>query len=209
MKMPHNIGRLEALSDGVFAFAATLMVVSLDLNESWLDMADKGLNLITFAVSFFVLMALWVVHYNYFRRSGGYVDYVIITFNSLLLFVILYYVFPLKSLINSWLGKERITMEGLADLFQWYSLGFLLIFLCFSLMYRRAYKKSKSLSQSVNLLFYSWHFAIYVALAALSILVAHLGIGVRYGLPGFMYVLLGPLCYWHAARFQKKYPNML
>ncbi|MGB5190761.1 MAG: DUF1211 domain-containing protein, partial [Robiginitalea sp.] len=61
----------------------------------------------------------------------------------------------------------------------------------------------------VNLLFYSWHFAIYVALAALSILVAHLGIGVRYGLPGFMYVLLGPLCYMHAARFQKKYPNML
>ena len=42
MKLPHNIGRLEALSDGVFAFAATLMVVSLDLNESWLDMTDKG-----------------------------------------------------------------------------------------------------------------------------------------------------------------------
>ena len=149
MKLPHNIGRVEALSDGVFAFAATLMVVSLDLNESWLDMADKGLNLITFAVSFFVLIGLWTVHYNYFRRSEGYVDYVIIAFNSLLLFVILYYVFPLKSLINSWLGKERITMEGLADLFQWYSLGFLLIFLCFSLMYRRAYKKSKSLSLSL------------------------------------------------------------
>ena len=136
-------------------------------------------------------------------------DYVIITFNSLLLFVILYYVFPLKSLINSWLGKERITMEGLADLFQWYSLGFLLIFLCFSLMYRRAYKKSKSLSQSVNLLFYSLHFAIYVVVAALSIVVAHLEIGIRYGIPGFLYALLGPLCYLHAARFQKKYPNML
>ena len=40
-------------------------------------------------------------------------------------------------------------------------------------------------------------------------LVAHLGIGIRYGIPGFLYVLLGPLCYLHAARFQKKYPNML
>ena len=207
MKLPHNIGRLEALSDGVFAFAATLMVVSLDLNESWLDLPDKGLNLISFAVSFFVLIGLWVVHYNYFRRSGGYVDYVIIAFNTLLLFVVLYYVFPLKSLINSWLGKERITMEGLADLFQWYSLGFLLIFLCISLMYRRASKKTKNISRALNLLFYSRHFAIYALLSAVSILIAFLGIGIQYGLPGFIYILLGPLCYYHALHFNKKYPN--
>lgn len=209
MKIPHNIGRLEALSDGVFAFAATLMVVSLDLNESWLDMQNKGINLITFAVSFFVLIALWAVHYNYFRRSDGYVDNVIIALNSLLLFVVLYYVFPLKSLINSWLGKERITMEGLADLFQWYSLGFLLIFLCISLMYYRAFKRTKNLSRSISLLFYSRHFAIFVALAAVSILMAYLKLGVRYGVPGFIYAFLGPLCYYHAARFEKKYPNML
>ena len=208
MKFPHNISRLEALSDGVFAFAATLMVVSMDLGESWVTMESKGLNLITFAVSFFVLIAFWVVHYNYFRRSG-YVDYWVITYNTLLLFVILYYVFPLKSLTNSWLGQEAITMEGLSSLFQWYSLGFMLIFLCFSLMYRRAYRKTKSATRSVNLLFYARHFAIYVGVAVLSIAFAYFRLGITFGLPGFIYVLLGPLCYMHSKLFEKKYPNHL
>lgn len=208
MTFPHNITRLEALSDGVFAFAATLMVVSLGLEESWLARDSRGLELIAFGGSFFVLIALWVVHYNYFRRTA-YVDYRIITYNTILLFVVLYYVFPLKSLINTWLGQEPISEQGLADLFGWYGLGFLLIFLCFSLMYHRAYKKSKSISRSLKLLFYSRHFAIYVGTAALSIGAAGLGIGIRYGFPGFLYAILGPLCYWHSVQFKKKYPNSL
>ena len=208
MKFPHNISRLEALSDGVFAFAATLMVVSLGLEGSWLARDSRILELITFGGSFFVLIALWVVHYNYFRRAA-YADYWIIAYNTVLLFVVLYYVFPLKSLINTWLGQEPISEEGLASLFRWYGLGFLLIFLCFSLMYRRAYKKTKSVSRSLNLLFYSRHFAIYVGVSALSIGVATLGVGIRYGLPGFLYAVLGPLCYWHSVRFEKKYPNSL
>ncbi len=208
VKTPHNISRLEALSDGVFAFAATLMVVSLGLEESWLARDSRVLELITFGGSFFVLIALWVVHYNYFRRTA-YVDYWIIAYNTVLLFVVLYYVFPLKSLINTWLGQEPITEEGLASLFLWYSLGFVLIFLCFSLMYRRASKKVKSVSRSLNFLFYSRHFAIYVAVAALSMGVAAMGIGVRYGLPGVLYVLLGPLCYLNSKYFDKKYPNIL
>ena len=208
MKFPHNISRLEALSDGVFAFAATLMVVSLGLEESWLARDSRILELVTFGGSFFVLIALWVVHYNYFRRAT-YVDYWIIAYNTVLLFVVLYYVFPLKSLINTWLGQEPISEEGLASLFRWYGLGFLLIFLCFSLMYRRAYQKTKSVSRSLNLLFYSRHFAIYVGVSALSIGVATLGVGIRYGLPGFLYAVLGPLCYWHSVRFEKKYPNSL
>ena len=138
MTFPHKITRLEALSDGVFAFAATLMVVSLGLEESWLASDSRGLELIAFGGSFFVLIALWVVHYNYFRRTA-YVDYRIITYNTILLFVVLYYVFPLKSLINTWLGQEPISEEGLADLFGWYGLGFLLIFLCFSLLFSGAF----------------------------------------------------------------------
>ena len=178
------------------------------MEESWLARDSRILELITFGGSFFVLIALWVVHYNYFRRAA-YVDYWIIAYNTVLLFVVLYYVFPLKSLINTWLGQEPISEEGLASLFRWYGLGFLLIFLCFSLMYHRAYQKTKSVSRSLNLLFYSRHFAIYVGVSALSMGVATLGVGIRYGLPGFLYAALGPLCYWHSVRFEKKYPNSL
>ena len=44
---------------------------------------------------------------------------------------------------------------------------------------------------------------------AATLMVACLGIGDRYGLPGFIYAFLGPICYMHAARFQKKYPKLL
>ena len=204
MKYAHNISRLEALSDGVFAFAATLLVVNLDLDGNWLDLQGKGVNLITFAVSFFVLIAFWWVHYNYFRRTG-YIDNWIIALNAVLLFVVLYYVFPLKSLAETWLGQHAITREGLASLFQWYGLGFLLIFLCFSLMYRRAYRKSRSVGSGLTALFYSRHFAIFVGVASLSVVLAFLQAGINFGLPGFIYVLLGPFCYWHSSWFNRTY----
>ena len=204
MKVPHHGSRLQAFSDGVFAFAATLMVVSFDLNGDLSLLMAQGTNLVAFAVSFFVLVALWVVHYNYFRRTG-YVDYWIIAYNTLLLFVVLYYVFPLKSLVNSLMGAQRITLEGLSNLFQLYSVGFALIFLCYALMYRRAYRKERSMEGSLRLLFYARHFSIYVGVGLLSVLLSAAKVGVAIGLPGFIYAVLGPLCFWHSYSFEKKY----
>lgn len=204
MKFPHNTHRLEAFSDGVFAFAATLMAVGFDWDGDFRVLQSQGNSFLAFAASFFVLVAFWGVHYNYFRRSG-YVDNWIIVLNTLLLFVILYYVFPLKSLVNSWLGEEPITMEGLSNLFGWYGLGFALIFLCFSLMYFRSFRKQREIERALTYLFYARHFGIYVGVALLSILLSVLKAGVGIGLPGFIYGLLGPLCFWHSHRFNRKY----
>lgn len=204
MKFEHNSGRIEAFSDAVFAVAATLMVVSFDMTESFILQESNTISFVTFGVSFFVLVGFWWVHYNFFRRTS-YMDHWIIALNALLLFVILYYVFPLKSLISSWFGTEKLTIEGFVLLFELYSLGFALIFLFFSLMYYRAYKKTKQLENSINLLFYCRHFAIYVIIGIASVMIAKFQIGLRYALPGLIYILLGPLCYIHGAWFNKKY----
>jgi len=204
MKFLHNNNRVEAFSDGVFAFAATLMVVTLDMDDSlWLTGA-KAINFISFGASFFVLVMLWKIHYNFFRRNS-YIDNWIIAFNSVLLFVVLYYVFPLKSLINSWIGLQKITADDLASLFVMYGFGFAMIFLCYALMYYRAYRKTRSLQTSIDLLFYAQHFSIYVLVAILSIILGVLKVGINFGAPGFFYGLLGPLCYFHAVWFDKKY----
>ncbi|TAI49201.1 TMEM175 family protein [Flagellimonas allohymeniacidonis] len=206
MKFSHNISRVEAFSDAVFAFAATLMVVSIDLNENFILMKSRAFSLLTFGVSFFVLVALWMVHYNYFRRVG-YIDNWVIALNSMLLFMVLYYVFPLKSLINTWIGEDKITLQNLSELFQMYSVGFLLIFLCFALMYRRAYKKMKSHEKCITALFYSRHFGIYVIVGAISVAISIFKLGVSFGLPGMIYFLLGPFCYLHSKWFDKKFRN--
>jgi len=202
VKFPHNISRIEAFSDGVFAFAATLMVVNFDMGD---DMSFSKTNLtgfLAFFVSFFVLVVLWWVHYNFFRRTD-HMDNKIIALNAILLFVTLYYVFPLKSLVQSWMGEGVRTAADLASLFIMYGVGFLMIFLCFSLMYYRAKQKSEEKKERIELNFYFKHFLIFVIVALLSILMAAAEIGIRYGSPGFVYILLGPLCGYHSYHYYK------
>ena len=209
MAFTHDTNRIEAFSDAVFGFAATLMVITIDTNASFSNLIQTNkANWVTFAVTFFVLVALWKVHYNFFRRTK-YMDNWIITFNSVLLFVILYYIFPLRSMLNSLMGKESQTWESLSSLFAFYSGGFVLIFLSFSLMYYRAYKKTSSVGDSLNLLFYTRHFAIYVIVGLLSIVLATMGVGIQFGLPGFIYVIIGFLAWGHAVWFNKKYKDAI
>lgn len=209
MAFKHDTKRIEAFSDAVFGFAATLMVITLDTDASFTNLIQANqTNWITFAVTFFVLVALWKVHYNFFRRTN-YMDNWIITFNSILLFVILYYIFPLKSMLNSLMGKEAQTWESLSSLFAFYSGGFILIFLSLSLMYYRAYKKTNSVEESLNLLFYTRHFGIYVFVGFVSLLLATFGIGIEYGFPGFIYFIIGLFCWAHAIWFNKKFKDAL
>ncbi|KPM33151.1 Hypothetical protein I595_53 [Croceitalea dokdonensis DOKDO 023] len=208
MKFLHNISRIEAFSDGVFAFAATLMVVNFDMGG---EMSFSKANLtgfLAFFVSFFVLVALWWVHYNFFRRTD-YMDNKIITLNSILLFVTLYYVFPLKSLVQSWMGEGVKTPGDLASLFVMYGIGFMLIFLCFALMYYRATTKSKKPKEKYILHFYFRHFLIFVVVGLLSIVLASAEIGIRFGMPGFVYALLGPFCALHSYFYYKNQEHQL
>ena len=205
MKWPHNISRLEAFSDGVFAFAATLMVVDFGMDSNLEFTKSTGASFLSFFATFFVLVALWWVHYNFFRRNN-YVDNWIIAFNSILLFVALYYVFPLKTMVQSWVGDGIVnSMEDLSNLFVLYGIGFFLIFSCFALMYYRAYKKSKSNEKSLVLYFYARHFAIYVLVGVISVVLALFNVGMRFGFPGFFYAFIGPLCFWHSSDFTTRY----
>lgn len=204
MKFLHHISRIEAFSDAVFVFTATLLVVSLgtDSAESIIEINME--SFFGFAISFFVLVVLWFLHYNFFRRTT-YMDNTIIAINAVLLFVVLNYVFPLKSLIHSWSITQGTTPEKLAGLFELYGLGFALFFICLSLMYCRAYKKSERSEHTVNLFFSVRYFGLFVVVTAVSIIFAYLQIGISYGLQGILYSLLGPFCAIHSYYLYKKY----
>ena len=204
MKYPHNISRVEAFSDAVLAFAATLLVVSISDENNTSVLQIKLVSFVGFIVSFFVLVLLWKAHYNFFRRTQ-YIDNWIIGINSVFLFVALYFVFPLKSLINSMFQNKGVTPDKLGSLFELYGLAILLLFSCFSLMYYRAYKKDSSNDERIELLFYSRHFLIFVLVSIMSILMAWSKIWLMYGGAGFAYFVLGPACHFHAVWFDKKY----
>jgi uncharacterized membrane protein len=202
----HSKNRLESLSDAVFAFAATLMVVNVGTEADFSSLKEQLPMFISFGVSFFVMMLLWKLHYNFFRRTN-YVDNWIITYNTLFLFTILFYVFPLKSLASAGILKIHMSANELSELFQLYSIGFALVFLCLVFMYRRAYKKDVDNTERINLLFYKRHFIIFVFVSLLSVLAAYFNIGIQFGFPGMIYFILGILCTAHSKHFRKKYPS--
>ena len=204
MKFSHSKNRIEAVSDGVFAFAATLLVVNVGINTNIISFSEELPNLISFSVAFFVMMGIWKVHYNFYRRTD-YIDNWIIALNMVFLFNVLFYVFPVKSLIGTAINSKNISAENFSQIFQVYSLGFFAIFICLALMYYRAYKKDKTHKNKLQLLFYFRHFLIFVFVAFVSFILAKQKIGLRIGLPGFIYSILGLLCWWHSIRFQKTY----
>ena len=87
----HDVRRLEAFSDGVFAIAATLLVLDLTVSELGSISSDAGLwtalidwlpTIVAFVVSFLLLCLLWWIHTRAFADVVR-VDGVFITLNSL------------------------------------------------------------------------------------------------------------------------------
>lgn len=89
--------RVEALSDMVFAFALTLLVVSADPPQTSAELSAQLWGFPGFAAAFVMLLVLWHAHYIFFRRyalADGWTT----ALNAALLFLILFFVYPLKYL---------------------------------------------------------------------------------------------------------------
>src|SRR6266481_835973 len=95
----HEISRIEGLSDAVFAFAVTLLVVSLEVPKTFTELASAMRGFGAFAISFVLLFMIWFYQYKFFRRYGLQ-DTTTVWLNAALLFLVLFYVYPLKFLFS-------------------------------------------------------------------------------------------------------------
>ena len=213
--------RVEAFSDAVFAFAATLLVVALEVPATFAELERVLLGFVPFTISFGALILIWSVHRAFFRRFPMG-DRVTVALNSCLLFVVLFYVYPLKFLargIATMLfgrevggGGDIQSFESLARLFAWYGGGFAAIFLFVALLYRhgaaRAAARGLGEAARAEARFLARHYAIFVAVGLVSIALALSGLGLRVALPGWIYGALGPLCgahgFWSARRARRQ-----
>ena len=213
MRKHHEISRLEALSDAVFAFAATLLVVSLEVPRTYPELVANLRGFVAFGLTFAMLILIWSAHNGFFRRYGCQ-DGRTVVLNSVLLFVVLFYVYPLKFLfsvfVNQFLGVApaggeagpRITNAGeLSSLMIIYGLGFVAVFACFSLLYAHVAARTGEIGlgalDQVEARTWMRHYLMFVAVGLLSVALACAKVGLRFGLPGFVYCLLGPLCWWN------------
>ena len=203
--------RLEAFSDAVFALSATLLVVSMEVPVTFAELLSDLSGFVGFGISFGALVAIWSVHNAFFRRYGLQ-DARTVALNAGLLFIVLYYVFPLKFLTGGFathvlrIGPQEgvplaSTLDELGGVFVLYGIGFTLVFLFFALLYGHASRCRETLELSAfefaEARFLQRHFAIFAAVGLLSVAVATVGLGVAWGAPGHLYILLGPLCWAH------------
>ena len=198
-----DVTRLEGFSDTVFGFAVTLLVVSLEIPTTFDTLVKTMRDLVPFAICFAVLCLLWYQHYRFFRRYGLH-DSTMVVLNSLLLFVILAYIYPLKFLFRSFVGallgtqaqQAKIRPEQLPELFVIYGLGWVAVYTIFAIFYLHAYRERVSLDLS-PLEAFDTRTGTYrnlgmVSIGMLSILAAVLHIGISIGLPGWVYFLIAP-----------------
>ncbi len=201
-----EITRVEGFSDAVFAFAITLLVVSLEVPRTFHELAGVMRGFLAFAVCFTLLVVIWREHYVFFRRYGLQ-DTTTIWLNAALLFVTLFYVYPLKFVFNLVLSGLTGAEEGGAGpviepgqvpaLFMIYGAGVIALYLLLALLYVHAYRKRGELELTPVETFDTKAGIVGHLLAAgiglISVLIA-LTVPLRMvGLAGFAYFLFGPV----------------
>jgi len=207
-----EVSRLEGFSDAVFGFALTLLVVSLETPNDFEALRRMVTSFVPFALMFAMVCWIWYEHNVFFRRYGLQ-DAWTVFLNCILLFVVLFYVYPLRFLTTALMGQlglmpggdhPTLTTSGDSALLMiLYSTGVLVIFSTFVLLYRHAWQQRTTLDLSpleeVQLKFRARGHGISALLAVVSLALV-------FALPrypafaGMIYGLMGPLHAWNGFR---------
>ena len=206
-----EVTRLESFSDAVFGFALTLLVVSLDVPKTFDDLFNTMRGFPAFAVCFLLLTMIWNSHYKFCRRYG-LDDIATRMITLVMLFLVLFYVYPLKFLFSLSLGNMgergaplRVTFSQLSALLTIYALGFVAVYGAFALLYFHAWRLRDEIQLSAVERFDTIH-AIYRFLMVIGIGLLAAGLAQFPGTAswsGLSYFLLFPVLRTHRILHRK------
>ena len=115
-----DTGRTEALSDGVFAIAITLLVLDISVPESgfedlWRGIVDQWPSYLAYVTSLLTIGALWLAHHGIFARLR-FVDATVMRLNLLLLMAASFLPFPTRlmaeAILNSNAERAAVIFYG-------------------------------------------------------------------------------------------------
>lgn len=207
-----EVKRIEGFSDAVFAFAITLLIISLEVPKTFDELVAVLRDFPAFALSCLMLLLVWRLHYNYFRRYG-LEDAVTHSLNGLLLLVVLFFVYPLKflftALSHAVMGmgmnvalpnggfEPMFTDAQTRPLMFIYGAGYIAVFGVFALLYQHAYNKRRELDLNGLEIALTRSGVIFdlvnAGIAVLSILIALVLPDTLAGWSGVAYMLVWPM----------------
>lgn len=145
-----EITRLETFIDAAFAFATTMLVISIgDIPNSYDELIYALKGAPAFAMSFAAIMIFWAGHRRWSRRYG-LEDGTTLLMSLALIFIMLVYVYPLKLMFSAlaswasggWFPSEfRLTdASEMIYLFVIYGFGFAGLTLVMLILHQHAIK---------------------------------------------------------------------
>lgn len=202
-----DISRLEGLSDAVFGFAITLLVVSLEAPKTFADLERMMHGIVSFGACFALLLLIWHSQYVFFRRYA-LDDGITFVLNAMLLFVVAFYVYPMKFLasvfVNGITGYREVDAAGIPivamqysdwrSLMLIYSVGFVGIYLVFALLYLHAHRLRDRLELNVLERFETraalQEHGVMIGIGSVALILAAADMP---RIAGGAYILIGPL----------------
>ena len=204
----NQVTRMEAFVDAAFAFALTMLVISVGtIPDSMPKLVEALKGTPAFAASFALVASFWYEHMIWSRRYG-LDDPRSITLSLVLVFLVMVYIYPLKALFatffgwitQGWLpyGFGIHTVHDLRMMFVIYGILVGTIGTVFALLYFQAWRQRErlglSLDEKAATVAQIARALMQPAVASLSILAA-LALPAQpapwmYGMPGMLYALL-------------------
>ncbi|HZH43752.1 MAG TPA: TMEM175 family protein [Lysobacter sp.] len=199
--------RMETFVDAAFAFAVTLLVITLDpLPNSVQALVDALKRVPAFLAGFAILAVFWLAHRNFSRRTALEDGWTLL-YSLLLVAVTLVYVFPLRMLMafafhhlsGGWLPSALPPAPTAGELrlfYVVYGVGFAAMATSILLMYRHALRRADALGlDAVERLLARQEIAAMAVLVGSALLSIALALLVPpnswlQGLPGMVYGLL-------------------
>lgn len=199
-----DVSRIEGFSDAVFGFALTLLVASIEVPPDFEALKLTLRGFLPFALTFALICWIWYLHYSFFR-TYGLQDRLTIVLNCVLLFVVLFFVYPLKVVANNLVplitgigqsGFQRLSDADNRFLMVCYSSGVVAVFLIFVLLNWNALRQRQALDLSAKEAFDARSamraHGLSVLLGVTSIVLAVTLPANRMGFAGMIYALEGP-----------------
>ena len=196
--------RIETFVDAAFAFAFTMLIISVDeIPKSVSELFNTSRDIPAFLVSCAQIGAIWYAH-SIFSRRYGLQDGRTVILSLCLVMLVLIFIYPLKLVFMgffSWIsggylssGLSSMSQGQLADLFVYFALGLLSYAIISFLMLKNVLKQA----DIIRLTSYEryacqtevYYWLIYVFISLISILLAKTLNGMWVTLSGFIYFVI-------------------
>lgn len=227
--------RIETLTDTIFGFSITLLVISSEVPSTYVELQASMYSFAGFIFCTLLLLSIWNNHKVFYLRYGLQ-DGKTGILNFLLLFVLLFYIYPLKYLF-SYLGtalyatiklslgdssaglnlalaklqESGLSLDQWSDIMVRFGIGLFLIYSIFMLMHMNAIAKKKKLRLNRKETYITQTsvqaFLILIMVTILSMTIVLIFGGSRAEYAGFVYLMIPILLPVHKWIRIKRYRN--